>query len=228
MVSSPDYKYIFIANPKTGSTTVEHYLREWDKSYLHNRYIDESGNIRTGIHGHIRPRDLKRIMAEKYDDYRVFIFIRNPYDKAVSAYHYYKQGLRKKIEFGKNKGNLSLVFNLILARLLPFSIWSLVKPMKSNHEYLTDVDGRVIVDYIGITENLSIDLKEIANELGLKGVLEERVGKSNTSKRDQDYGKYFSKKWHKKWFDAIHKRDILIYNEISETPRTYSWRGEKF
>ena len=225
MVSSLDYKYIFIANPKTGSTTVEHYLRIWDNSFLHNRYVDESGKIVAGIHGHIRPRDLKKFMADKYDDYRVFLFVRNPYDKAVSGYHYYKEGPRKKIEFNKNKGNLNLVINLIMARFLPFSIWSLVKPVKSNYDYLTDENGKVIVDFIGTTENLSSDLKEIALVLGMEKANEQNVGKTNSSKRDSDYEKFFRKKWHKRLFDLLNKRDLEIYQKIKASHPSNSWRG---
>ena len=228
MVSSPSCKYIFIANPKTGSTTVEHYLREWDPGSLHNRFVDVNGNIVRGIHGHIRPRDLKRMMKDLYKEYKVFIFIRNPYDKAVSGYHYYRQGKRKQIEFGKNKGTVRLVFNLFLARILPFQFWSLIKPVKSNYDYLTDDDGTIIVDYIGTTDKLSSDLTEIARVMGIIEEVNGRVGRTNVSKRDKEYNQYFQKAWHKKAFDYLNKRDIDIYHQISEKPSSFSWRGKKF
>ena len=227
MVSSVDFKYIFIANPKTGSTTVEHYLRLWDKSFLHNRYVDGDGKIISGIHGHIRPRDLQKIMADKYHHYRVFIFIRNPYDKAVSGYHYYKEGPRKKIEFSKNKGNLNLVFNLILAKILPFPIWSLVKPIKSNYDYLTDDDGNVIVDFIGTTENLSADLKEIACTLGMNPAEDNNIARSNASKREKDFEKYFKRKWHRELFEFLNKRDISLYKKITSQNPSFNWRGTR-
>lgn len=225
---SEKYKYIFIGNPKTGTTAIERFLHKYDDSVIHNRI--PSGNpenpIITGIGGHIKAADLERRMGKDYHNYKVFTFIRDPYDKAVSAYFFYKGGRDKSKK--RPIGSLSFGVNLFMAKLLPFSIWSLIKKVKTNSSYILDSDGRVIVNYIGKTENLNNDLISICRKLGLDLDTNQNVEKANQSVRKPTFMDYYKNKLHKNLFDKLNKFEIDLYKSISDQESTFDWKDKRF
>ena len=72
MIISTEKKFIFVAVPKTGSTSIEKMLE---------RYSDEE--LEEGKTKHVAFRDIKDI-----ESYHKFCFFRNPWDRIVSLYHY--------------------------------------------------------------------------------------------------------------------------------------------
>lgn len=226
MIISEELKYIFISNPKTGTTTIQKYLQELDANSLQNQMPKKyPQDIISGINEHITANELAKRMGKDYYAYKTFIFIRNPYDKAVSGYFFYQNG---KVIFNRtNKRYYLALANIILARVLPFSVWSLVKPIKTNREYLVDNNSRCLVNYIGKTASLNEDLLAIAKTLGIElQTPKNEIIKVNTSKRESDFMKYFKSKWHKKLFDKKYKRDVDLYNNILKIKDpSYDWKG---
>ena len=59
-------------------------------------------------------------------------------------------------------------FTTLATKILPFQIWALFYPYRSNYSYIYDNDGSQLVDHIGITENLEEKLKDLSRILIFK------------------------------------------------------------
>ncbi|MGL5834100.1 MAG: sulfotransferase family 2 domain-containing protein [Waterburya sp.] len=91
---SHKYKFIFFANPKTGSETVRKILEPYsDLSSVQYR----KKNYENPFYSHISPKEVKQIFEDKglcYDEYFKFTFVRNPWARLVSLYEmiYFTKG----------------------------------------------------------------------------------------------------------------------------------------
>ena len=210
MIISDKHKYIFISSPKTGSQSIRDYLLQVDNSAQWNSFSLD--NTRYTADEHITAYRLSQLIGEKYNSFNVIAFIRNPYSKALSGYFFYRNG---KALHEKGQRVLLIRLNILLSRILPFPMWALIKPVKSNKEYLTNKEGNIIVGHIGRTENLTHDFSLICEKLNLsfdgKGV---SVKNKSRYKEERDY---FANPLFKRLFDFKHKRDLAFYKKVTET-----------
>lgn len=77
MIISSEKKFIFIAVPKTGTSSIEEALKE---------YSDEE--LKTGEIKHAQLRHIPHMLDKPY--YK-FCFFRNPWDRMVSLFHYHQR-----------------------------------------------------------------------------------------------------------------------------------------
>jgi hypothetical protein len=97
MYYSKKLSLLFIASPKSGSTSVEKYLMEVDSSgENHSVTLDlkkiTAKDVYYGIGGHARAWELKEAMGEDiYNQLQIFGFVRHPFDKLVSSYFFNKK-----------------------------------------------------------------------------------------------------------------------------------------
>ena len=90
MIVSSEKKFIFAAVPKTGSSSIERVLSKYNDDELNERAPD-------GVIKHKKLGKMHRLLDRPY--YK-FCFFRNPWDRAVSFYHYHvRQG---NAYFGRN------------------------------------------------------------------------------------------------------------------------------
>lgn len=102
------------------------------------------------FHSHIRARYVRdRIPREVWDGYYKFTVERNPWDKALSHYHFVRQRYKKYDE------NISFEKYLQIADL-PY-----------NYTKYTDLDGKIIVDRVLRYENLNEELADVFGMLGV-------------------------------------------------------------
>ena len=129
--------------------------------------------VATGSLGHATAIELRRVLGdEHYNRMRVFGFIRDPIEKLVSSYHFTRKTRLRSIFEIKTPGSKLLLaikrlMAILAARVLPFSIWAFVFPMKSCSSYFVDASGQIIVDYVGATHRLNGDLVEILNNMAI-------------------------------------------------------------
>lgn len=88
-----------------------------------------------------------RIPPKVWSDYKKFSVIRNPFDFAVSNYHWFR-----------NTGRTNLSFREFLLRY--------PGPLMVNSE-ITEIDGISVVDFMLRYENLSEDLAKLSQKLGI-------------------------------------------------------------
>ncbi|MEM9423072.1 MAG: sulfotransferase family 2 domain-containing protein [Pseudomonadota bacterium] len=79
---STTHKFIALANPRCASTSVREMI---------NRYCDFRSNINCDLKHHSSLRTVEAFLSERgfdLDDFFIFTTVRNPWDRAVSIYHY--------------------------------------------------------------------------------------------------------------------------------------------
>ncbi len=184
MIISHTQRYIFFAIPKTGTHAIRRALRP---------HLDKHGQEQVGLfvskslpwpeiaaikHGHITAQQIRPVLgADAFDAYFKFAFVRNPFDRFVSycAFMARSNGL-----FAANPRSH---MRAILTQTQPFD-HILFRPQS---EFVTDANGRLMVDYIGRVENLQADYDCICDRIGVPRSALERVNESS----HRDYRDYY-------------------------------------
>ena len=182
MLISLDKKLLFVHIQKTGGTSIAQQLRK--------RVPDVKSIF--GTHDHARWA--RSSLGETYSELFRFAFVRNPWDRLVSWYSMIEQCaalprwkeqrlwryvletstsfeefvLKCTATIDDRDGRKSFVFNQL--------------------DYVTDEDGRVIVDFIGRYENLAQDASRLFATIGLGEV---SLSHANRSKH-RHYTDYYS------------------------------------
>lgn len=206
MIISRENRYIFIAVPKTGTTSIQQLLLENDPTA--RRYGLKIGSKKYSFEEHDTALKIKTILGEEYAEYRTFGFIRNPYSRIVSSYFFYKNG--RPITSG-NQEPWTARFKIAYSRVIPFKFWAVSYPYKSNIEHFVDENKKLIVDFVGTFENLQKDLSRIFRLIDLDIPMDQL---KHTNKSDHSsYKKYFDSKI---FVEAVKKRihaDLDFYNK---------------
>lgn len=122
--------------------------------------------------GHKTIREYQKIYpAKTFNKYFKFTFVRNPYDRVLSAYNFLKTGGMN--EDDKAWADKYIIQNepfddFILNRLDETLMYSWYHFMPQVHFLMND-EGTINLDYIGRFENLEQDYVFIKNKIGLKG-----------------------------------------------------------
>lgn len=168
MLFSEARKFVFIAVPKTGTTSIELEMRRLDPEILRNEMVLPDGNTRR-VNKHITLREVQRILGDKADEYRYFGFVREPVDHAISRYHYYAIGRgRERFEARAiRKGRLpSLGVKVWFARLVPRPLWFVLYPVRQQTAFVRNREGRIALDFCGRVDRLHEDLTEMLRRAG--------------------------------------------------------------
>lgn len=137
-----------------------------------------------------------------------FSFVRNPWDRAVSAYRYLESGGNKKSDLEASK---------IVSKYKDFDdfvINGLGQGFFRNHllflpqsDFIVNNDQALAVDFIGRFENLTQDFESVLRRLGIEG----RLVKANASKRRGDYRSYYKKEQTADVISDIYRQDISFF-----------------
>lgn len=167
MIISHSKKFAFLKTRKTAGSSIQVALStECDPlqdiitgSNIKEGVLDESYSAGWNMdkfftnHPHPQIEQVKHYLSNKWSDYFKFAFVRNPFDIAVSRYHWDVKG----------KGNKSTSKE-------GFNEW--VKIYKSTSwqdeqwRYIC-VDGKNELDFIGRYENLTQDYNLICDKIGI-------------------------------------------------------------
>lgn len=189
-------KCIFIHVPKVAGTSMKNILCPNTKGPGHKLamdfYLDSPG---------------------KFEKYFVFAFVRNPYDRLVSAYNYLIQGGkggRADIQFRDRYLTAYKDFTDFVIRGLnkpeSASQWHLMQ----QHYYVVNFEGEIMVDFIGHFENLEEDFNKVAQKIGIDVALPHR----NKSVRDSYQGCYTEET--RKIAYAYYKKDFELLGYSGE------------
>lgn len=150
MVISHSYKFIFVAVPKTASTSV-------------GSAIDEYGQD-SGLAKHLTALNACKQYGKIWDEYFKFSFVRNPWDWLVSWYMYRKRDALKDPGHPNHKNYTgSMSFEDFLRRDYP-------AVRKTQRSRISDHQGKLLVDYVGRYENLGEDMNLISTKIGIPAV----------------------------------------------------------
>lgn len=144
--------------------------------------------------GHMSYAWYERIAPDLCDRFFTFSFVRNPWDRLVSAYHYLLAGGAQKRD-GALAKELSRFKNFD-----EFANQWLDEDKLQHHihfvpqvEFLKNTDGAIGLDFIGRFESLNSDVERVCSHLDSRDLNPRELKKVNVSCRD-DYRRYYSEK----------------------------------
>lgn len=187
------HKHIFIHNPKVAGTSMETQPFVGGSSHYTMMDYYMEGTL--------------------LDNYFKWMFVRNPYDRLVSAWTYLNNiNLTKYRQFGDFVRNLDEEFDFSITNFA-----SKKDPFNRIHiipQYLfASVYGELVLDYVGYYEELQFNWDVVCESIG--------VGKkplpwSNKSRGDRDYMKHYTPEILQIVNEKYHKDfEIFNYNKIT-------------
>jgi len=189
---SDRFNFIFFHVPKAaGSSIISGFRENFQDSIIVNEKNTKLVNfLKTNNYknwpNHTKCQIIRKFLGEvEFDKYFKFAFVRNPFDKLVSIYHYVKQ---KEAKIFEGKIESLPKFNQSIINSKSFEHW--IKDSNlgdTQYDFLTSNAGELLVNYVGKTEYIQADLSYV---YGLLNISNMYVSKLNASKR-KDYRKYF-------------------------------------
>lgn len=170
MIISHKHKFIYIAIPRTGSTSIREALKQYSEEPL------------------LYPYTPLQELSKKFNiaDYFKFSFFRNPWDMLVSVYLYKKSFSNNFPDLNFMKYD-SCIFKNFENNIINFNEWvrdncsimnNYFKKYKTMWDMVSDGDN-LNVDYIGTFEHINSDFEYIKYILNLEGELK-HLNKNNS------------------------------------------------
>lgn len=201
MYINNDIKVIFLHNPKCGGAYIYNILcSQYGFEHIvgpathqdYGSFFDDSRQVKldedTDSHT-IRKRGLYRyysshqnINTRKLNNYFIFTFVRNPYDRIFSAYNYLKKCLlqsndNNKIRNSYEKKEYFESFATFINNRENVNNISFFHAFIPQYKHFVDDNGEINIHYIGRQETLDNDFLEILSLLGIKSMHMDLVSK---------------------------------------------------
>jgi hypothetical protein len=195
VVLSHRFRFLYVHIAKTGGTSVRASLRKLqmrDPMYLLQAICSRLDHLSGHRIAAKLPRHSKIIAAlemlprDYFDSLFKFAFVRNPWDLQVSSYHHLKRE-RPQLLAGQEDFESFLRWKLNLER--PWQ-YHLDTSITLQTDYLVDLQGRKLVDFIGRYESLSDDWDTICKRIGVGR--RELPHKRKATDRTRDYRSYYT------------------------------------
>ena len=165
MLFSIDHQFIFIAVPRTGTTSAERMFLERDPKLRRNRL--PAGNLSfKEVNKHVSIQEIFEELGEEHKDLRYFAFIRDPVDYAISKYFYYLTGRGRKRYVEGKIGAPDLWLKVWLVRVLPAVVWFAIYPWRSQVSFLQTSSGAIDFEMIGRFDRFDRDFERMAVRMG--------------------------------------------------------------
>jgi hypothetical protein len=149
------HEFIFIHVPKTAGRSVH--------SSLLDAFNMEYSWPDNNLGGHVSSVNYQSRYKEEYDKFFKFAFVRNPWDRLVSAFFYMSNHyIRPQCPFLKRERPHESFETFIKEDLPRFLLHTHVRPQSF---WVCDEDGEVNVDFVGRFESLNEDFKNVCNKL---------------------------------------------------------------
>lgn len=177
----PDYRLIYMAVPKVANSSIKAALSQLFPAEVQSNHPDPSRPraIYRGARDYLF-RNGARIykhQVQKYPEYRVIAFVRNPWDRLVSCYKdKVTEGSTTESGTPKVRDDRALYANTGVERDMDFSDFvrevartpdkQANRHFRSQHTFLTDRRGRLLTTDIGYFERLSEDFGRMMEEIG--------------------------------------------------------------
>lgn len=210
VIISHKHRFIFFAVPRTATHAVRGALRahldenDWEQKILHGESRIPIPEIAALKHGHISLRQIKAHLPDEIrDPYFKFAFVRNPFDRFISACFFLN---RKNPDF---KGREIPVMKQLLNRDV-FRRRMLIIP---QYRFLVDDADQIGMDYIGRYETLQASWREICAYIGIKP---EKLPEKNVSDHGH-YSEYYDPEL-KESITKFYRRDLELFH--------YAWQND--
>ena len=194
MYLSHKHRFLFVHIAKTGGTSVRaalSALRWRDPMY----YLQWPAHKVSGLAGHKLglkfPRHAHVIAAKEmlpepfFNSLFKFAFVRNPWDLQVSSFHHIMRE-RPDAMSGISDFNAFMRYKFDAERPYQYHIDT---SLSLQSDYLVDLQGNLVMDFIGRYESLEGDFDQVCRKLKVSGIsLPHRRGAKD---RARDYREYY-------------------------------------
>ncbi|MBK1646071.1 sulfotransferase [Thiocapsa imhoffii] len=195
MLLSPKYRFLFVHIAKTGGTSVRAALEglRWRDPwywpmFLCSRFSHLSGHrIATKLPRHAKAIAAKEMLPKPiFDGLFKFAFVRNPWDLQVSSFHHIR---RERPQFLGGHEAFSSFLRWKLDPRRPYQ-YHLDTSIELQSDYLIDLHGNLIIDFIGRYERLHEDFDTACQRIGITTPPLPHARKATD--RQQDYRHYYT------------------------------------
>ena len=183
MLISHSHKFIFLHNPKVAGSSIREvltpYVDQPNRNWKNRLLVKLGVKAPLPYTHHLKARLVRDSLPKDiYDRYFKFVFVRNPWDLQVSLYHYVL----------KNEGHHRHKIIKQMRSFDEYLAWKVEnQDLRTQKDFVTDADGKIIVDFIGKYENLSEDFQTVCKVLKIDALLPH----INQSKH-KDYRQYYT------------------------------------
>ncbi len=178
MPSYPTLKTVFVHIPKTGGSTISSILRRPNALSLHKHDPSPAISKHASVFEHLEH------LGPKSGDFFKFSFVRNPWDRLVSAYHYVAER-RTSMESVTNHETFEDFLASFIEEPSQFLNTKYFRPQSS---YLVNDDGEMPLDFLGRFETFEKDLGVVLREIGSRRMFFRHRKKSQR----RDYRDYYT------------------------------------
>jgi hypothetical protein len=161
--------------------------------------------------GHRKVLDYHAVSRKEFEQYFSFSFVRNPWDRVVSAYNFVKQGGTQYVQPLPNpiyQSNIFATFESFVTEWLPYA--DLTKEdvvFAPQYWYVIDKKGDIAINFIGKIETLADDIALLEQRLNITIEIQQL----NKSSRVKNYRDYYNEQTQQIVAD-IYKKDIELFN----------------
>ena len=203
-VISDRFNCIFVHIPKTAGQSIENFFLR-----LHGLSWETRGSLLLRFNpdpargperlAHLTAReyvDCGYVTAERFEAAFKFAFVRNPWDKVVSDYHYF--GYAKRLSFKE----------FVAKRMTTRNRYkNATRHVMQQRDFIYDEAGNLLVDFVGRFESLQQDFDQICARLG---IAETALPHSNRSSGKRSYSDYYDE-FLLKQVGQIYAKDIETF-----------------
>ena len=183
-------KFIFIHVPKTGGVSV--------RLPLFNKKIGP----------HTTAMRRREELGQRYDELFSFAFVRNPWDRLVSTFHFLnKKGIGNRDDIILYKRYIEKYFGNF-HDFVKYENQNFEKILhaRPQHEFICNKRGRIIVNFVGRFEHLEKDFSYIGRWIGVQPQQLPHINKSD----HKHYQEYYDDET-KEIVAKLYKKDIEYF-----------------
>jgi hypothetical protein len=195
MLLSVKYNFLFVHIAKTGGTSVRAALQSlrWRDPWYYPMFICSRISHLSGHRlGSKFPRHSRIVAAKEmlpevfFNDLFKFAIVRNPWDLQVSSYHHIR---RERPHLINHLDDFDQFMRWKLDPERPYQ-YHVDTSIQSQLDYLIDLQGNILVDFIGHYESLTDDFSEITQRIGARHL--QLPHKRKATDRKKDYRSYYT------------------------------------
>ena len=195
MLLSVQHRFLFVHIAKTGGTSVRSALegRRWRDPwywpmFLCSRLSHLSGHrIATKLPRHAKVIAAKELLPKEFfDSLFKFAFVRNPWDLQVSSFHHIR---RERPHYLGGHDDFAGFLRWKLDPARPYQ-YHVDTSIELQSDYLVDLHGNLVVDFIGRYERLLDDFETACRRIGISTPALPHARQATD--RSKDYRSYFT------------------------------------